>query len=207
MALQSYWNWFGNCSRSIWTFWMASDCFECIVLGCLGRTHTQLNSRIFSKLFDCSQCHSNALDCPGQFWRVLESVGLLWTVQDCLGMHLQAFESFPWLWKPPARAALESSQELARKSLDVRNHALTNAANHILLNRCYASLKAWLFSKIAKSRPNHWWEHVFQHSARLGWLLRSQLETQKTCSHHLWGDDFWEFSMAARAKTEIYDFQ
>ena len=56
-------------------------------------------------------------------------------------MALQAFESFPWLWKPPARAALESSQELARKSLNVRSHALTNAGKHILLNRCYASLK------------------------------------------------------------------
>ena len=56
-------------------------------------------------------------------------------------MHLQPFESFPWLWKPSARAALESSQELARKSLNVRNHALTNAGNDILLNRCCASLK------------------------------------------------------------------
>ena len=45
------------------------------------------------------------------------------------------------LREPPARAALESSQELARKSLNVRNHALTNAGKHILLNWCYASLK------------------------------------------------------------------
>ena len=58
--------------------------------------------------------HSNALNCLGRFWRVLDSVGLLWMLQDCLGMHAQAFESFQWLWKPPARAALESSQELAR---------------------------------------------------------------------------------------------
>ena len=56
-------------------------------------------------------------------------------------MHLQPFESFPWLWKAPARAALESSQELARKSPNVRNHALTIAGNYILLNRCCASLK------------------------------------------------------------------
>ena len=62
-------------------------------------------------------------------------------------MHLQAFESFPWLWKPPARAALESNQELARKSLHVRNHALTNAGKHILLNRCCAWLKRDCFRK------------------------------------------------------------
>ena len=54
---------------------------------------------------------------------------------------MQAFESFQLLWKPPARAALESSQKLARKLLNVRNHALTNAGNDILLNRCCASLK------------------------------------------------------------------
>ena len=61
-------------------------------------------------------------------------------------MHVQAFESFQWLWKPPARAALESSQELARKSLNVRNHALTNAGKHISPNR------ALLYGVLAESK-------------------------------------------------------
>ena len=60
------------------------------------------------------QGYSNALNCFGRFCRISDSVGLLSTVQDFLGMHVQAFESFQWLWKPLARAALESSQKLAR---------------------------------------------------------------------------------------------
>ena len=60
--------------------------------------------------------------------------GLYWNAPACLRGRSIA-------WKPPARAALESSQELARKSLDVRNHVLINAGKHLLLNRCCASLK------------------------------------------------------------------
>ena len=71
-------------------------------------------------------------------------------------MHVQAFESFQLLWKSPARAALESSQELARKSLDVGNHALINAGKHILLKRCCASLKRDCTRKIERSRPSRW---------------------------------------------------
>ena len=101
-----------------------------IVLGCLGSSDAGLLWMHRFGLF-CADSHpieileyfqsssiaqgySNALNCFGRFWRVSDSVGLLWTVQDCLWMHVQAFESFQWLWKPPARAALESSQELAR---------------------------------------------------------------------------------------------
>ena len=59
--------------RSGWR-WIALDASFLVVLG----EHTpNLNSRILSKLFDCVQGHSNALDCPGLFWRVLDSVGLL----------------------------------------------------------------------------------------------------------------------------------
>ena len=46
---------------------------------------------------------------------------------------------------------MESSQGLVRKSLDVRNHALTNAGKHISLNRCYASMKR-VCSRKSKTR-------------------------------------------------------
>ena len=64
--------------------------------------------------YSIAQCYSNSRNCSGRFWRISDGVGLLWTVQDCLGMHVQAFESFQLLWESSARAALESSQELAR---------------------------------------------------------------------------------------------
>ena len=89
-------------------------------------------------------------------------------------MHLQPFESFPWLWKAPARAALESSQELARKSLNVRNHVLTNAGNDILLNRCCASLKRDCSGK-SKNRVLTIGESTFFniHQDSLGCYVRS----------------------------------
>ena len=103
-----------------------------------------------------------ALDVSGRFRTVLESCcrpsrafhgsgGLRldrWSALDCLGTGSGSsfgncsgklwtdLDGFGWLWN-----ALESSQELARNFLHVRNHALTSAGKHILLNRCYASLE------------------------------------------------------------------
>ena len=61
-----------------------------------------------------AQGYSNALICFGKFCKISNNVGLLSTVQDSLGIHVQAFENFQLLWKSQARATLESSQGLVR---------------------------------------------------------------------------------------------
>ena len=54
-----------------------------------------------------------------------------------------ALECFGWLWTvlQGVWKALESNRTLARNLLNVRNHVLSDVGKHILLNRCYASLK------------------------------------------------------------------
>ena len=134
-------------------------------------------------------------ECFSLFWRflALDECGLLWTGLGSLdGVGLVWMYSFWQVW---ADSHPISILDYFRSSSIAFKWTLLRIA------------EAWLYSKIERSRPSNRWEHVFQYSARLAWLLRSQLEMKNSCSHHRWGNDFWECSMAARVKTEMYNFE
>ena len=134
-------------------------------------------------------------ECSLLFWRLLamNGCGLLWA-----GLGSPDGVGLLWIY----RFGLFWADSHPMSILDYFQSS-SIAFKWILLRIAYA----WLYSKIERSRPSHWWEHVFQYSARLAWLLPSQLEMQNSCSHQWWGDDFWECSMAARVKTDMYNFK
>ena len=139
--------------------------------------------------------------------------GRLWKVQDCLGRLLQALASFPWLWRSQARTQECSTcfgtgsgngSGMLWMALDGSGWGLgsfgkqSDACSQLAECQKSCSRQWWesyfvksmlsiaetcLLSKIAKSRPHHWREQDFQHSARLGLLLCARLEMQKSCSH------------------------
>ena len=117
-----------------------------MVLECSGRSWTVLESpRCFWIALDDSGTFRTVLECSYKHSRAFHGSGCLqlerWSALDGLGTGSgngfgngsgrlrTALDGFGWF-----RKALESSQELARKTLNVRNHALTNAGKHILLN-------------------------------------------------------------------------